>query len=182
MAPNDSPRKQDPRAKERMKRIAKRVLLITALIAVIFAIWGISSRIMARSQLKKRTASDAVPSVVTVKPTLNGTDDELVLPGNALAFIEAPIYARTSGYLKNWYTDIGTHVHKGQLLAEIETPEVDRQLAQARADLETARANATLAKTTNDRWKGHAIRTWAHSSMPANQPMPSCFGWPISIS
>ena len=111
MAPNDSPHKQDPRAKEKMKKIAKWVLLIMVLLAVILAIWGISSRLIARSQLKKRTANDAELSVVTVKPTLSGSDDELVLPGNALAYIEAPIYARTSGYLKTWYTDIGTHVH-----------------------------------------------------------------------
>jgi RND family efflux transporter MFP subunit len=156
MAPNDSPQRQNPRAKEKMQRIAKLVLLMMVLVAVILAAWGISSRLIARAHLKKTTAYNAELSVVTVKPTLSGSDDELVLPGNALAYIEAPIYARTNGYLKTWYTDIGTHVHKGQLLAEIETPEVDRQLAQARADLETARANATLAKTTNERWQGLA--------------------------
>lgn len=156
--PNNAPQTQDPHAKERMKRTAKRVLLLITLIAVILAVWGISSRLSARAHLKKTTSQDAEVAVVTVKPTLSGAGDELVLPGNVLAFIEAPIYARTNGYLKTWYTDIGTRVHKGQLLAEIETPEVDRQLAQARADLETARANATLAKTTNVRWQALATK------------------------
>jgi RND family efflux transporter MFP subunit len=141
-----------------MKRTAKRVLLIVALIAVILAVWGVASRLSARAHLKKTSTQDAELAVVTVKPTLSAAGDELVLPGNVVAFIEAPIYARTSGYLKTWYTDIGARVHKGQLLAEIETPEVDRQLAQARADLETARANATLAKTTNVRWQNLATK------------------------
>jgi RND family efflux transporter MFP subunit len=78
----------------------------------------------------------------------------LVLPGTVQAYIEAPIYARTSGYLKDWLTDIGTDVVKGQLLGEIETPEVDKQLSQAQADLATARANEALANSTNERWKG----------------------------
>jgi RND family efflux transporter MFP subunit len=77
----------------------------------------------------------------------------LVLPGNVTAFFEAPIYARTSGYLKAWYTDIGTHVKKGQLLAEIETPEVDQQLRQSRSDLSTAEANARIAAETDTRWQ-----------------------------
>jgi RND family efflux transporter MFP subunit len=77
-----------------------------------------------------------------------------VLPGSVQAFIEAPIYARTNGYLKAWYTDIGSPVKKGQLLAEIDTPEVDQQLSQAQADLDTARANETLSRSTNKRWQG----------------------------
>jgi RND family efflux transporter MFP subunit len=77
-----------------------------------------------------------------------------VLPGNVQAFIEAPIYARTNGYLKNWSTDIGSRVTKGQLLGEIETPEVDQQYTQAQADLATARANEALSNSTNERWKG----------------------------
>jgi RND family efflux transporter MFP subunit len=91
--------------------------------------------------------------VETAKPQLSDAGDELVLPGIVQAFIEAAVYARTSGYLKSWYTDIGSHVKQGELLAEIETPEVDRQLSQARADLNTAQANLALSHTTNDRWK-----------------------------
>jgi RND family efflux transporter MFP subunit len=156
--PNDPPQKQDPKAKQKMKRTAKRVLLLIVLIALVLAIWGVASRLSARAHLRKTTSRDTEVTVVTVKPTLSNAGDELVLPGNVLAFVEAPIYARTSGYLKAWHTDIGTRVHKGELLAEIETPEVDRQLAQARADLETARANATLAKTTNVRWQNLASK------------------------
>jgi RND family efflux transporter MFP subunit len=144
--------------KDHLKKNAKRVVLTVIVIALLLAVWGITSRLVARSHLKKRTANDAEVTVATVKPDLSGADDELVLPGNVLAFMEAPIYARTNGYLKIWYTDIGARVRKGQLLAEIESPEVDRQLGQARADLETARANATLAQTTNVRWKGLVLR------------------------
>jgi RND family efflux transporter MFP subunit len=146
----------DARNKEKLRRIARRVLLLVIIAALILAIWGVASRLVARSHLRKRTANDAEPTVVTVKPSSSAADDELVLPGNVLAFMEAPIYARTNGYLKIWYRDIGARVHKGELLAEIETPEVDRELAQARADLDTARANSNLAQTTNERWKGLA--------------------------
>jgi RND family efflux transporter MFP subunit len=143
-----------PRNKGQLKKTAQRALVVIGVVAVILAGWGIASRLIARSHLRKRTANDAAVSVVTVKADLSGADDELVLPGNVQAFMEAPIYARTNGYLKIWYTDIGARVHKGQLLAEIEAPEVDRELGQARADLETTKANAALAKSTNDRWQG----------------------------
>jgi multidrug efflux pump subunit AcrA (membrane-fusion protein) len=74
------------------------------------------------------------------------------LPGNTQAFTSAPIYARTSGYLKRWYVDIGAHVEKGQLLAAIDAPEIDQELQQARADLKTAQAQLELAQITADRW------------------------------
>jgi RND family efflux transporter MFP subunit len=95
-----------------------------------------------------------MPTVATVTAERSTLGEDLVLPGAVQAYIEAPIYARTSGYLKAWQTDIGTPVTKGQLLAEIETPEVDQQLSQARADLATARANETLSNSTNLRWQG----------------------------
>jgi RND family efflux transporter MFP subunit len=92
---------------------------------------------------------------------LNGKSEELVLPANIQAFVEAPIYARTHGYLKRWYFDIGAHVPQGQLMAEIDTPEVDQQLAQARADLKNVQANLELSRTTADRWQSllakHAV-------------------------
>jgi len=110
--------------------------------------------VRARSSLGKETAEVAIPMVVTVTPNRTSLGEELVLPGTVQAYIEAPIYARTSGYLKGWRTDIGTQVTKGQLLGEIETPEVDRQLSQAEADLATARANEALSTTTNVRWQG----------------------------
>jgi RND family efflux transporter MFP subunit len=141
-----------PEDKEKLRKSAQKVLIIVFVIALLLGVWGVASRLTARSHLETRTANDAQLTVVTVKATWSGAGDELVLPGSVLPFIEAPIYARTNGYLKIWHTDIGAHVKKGQLLAEIETPEVDRQLGQAYADLATARANAALAKTTNERW------------------------------
>src|SRR5258708_5404473 len=114
---------------------------------------GIHSRAAAESRLKQRTEEAAIPSVTVVFPREGAPTQEIVLPGNTQAFSDAPIYARTSGYLKRWYFDIGAHVQKGQLLAEIETPEVDQQLQQARADLDTAQANLNIAKITAARWQ-----------------------------
>ena len=122
--------------------------------ALILAVWGVASRVYSRSQLGKETAEEAIPVVIVQKPSLSPPSEELVLPGSVQAFVEAPIFARTSGYLRNWYTDIGDTVKKGQLMAEIETPEVDQQLRQSQADLATAQANADLARTTDVRWKG----------------------------
>ncbi len=150
--------RDDPRQKERLRKNARTVLLILVIVAVVAAIIGITVRLVSRSHLKHRTAADAEVTVTTVRPTRSEADSELVLPGNVVAYMEAPIYARTSGYLKAWYTDIGARVHKGDLLAEIDTPEVDRQLDQAQADLDTASANAHLAQTTNARWQGLAAK------------------------
>jgi multidrug efflux system membrane fusion protein len=121
--------------------------------ALLLAAWGEIDRVVARSSLAKQSAIDALPTVVTVKPNRTDLGEELILPGTVQAFIESPIYARTNGYLKAWYTDIGSAVKKGELLAEIETPEVDQQFAQAVADLATAHANEALSQTTNARWK-----------------------------
>jgi RND family efflux transporter MFP subunit len=128
-------------------------LWILLVLALILAVWGVTSRLMARSELGKRSVQEARLAVVTTKPVLSGAGDELVLPGIVQGYIEAPIYARTNGYLRQWYTDIGARVKKGQRMADIETPEVDRQLNQARADLNTAQANLTLSRITNERWK-----------------------------
>src|SRR5208282_3973527 len=87
-------------------------------------------------------------------PTAQSGDENLVLPGTLMAYIESPIYARTNGYLKKWYHDIGSRVAKGELLAEIDTPEVDQQLSQAKADLNTSQANTSLAQTTATRYDG----------------------------
>jgi RND family efflux transporter MFP subunit len=132
----------------------RRYALLALVIAILLGIWGEVSRVLARSALGKETAESAIPTVVTVTAKSSTLGEDLVLPGAVQAFIEAPIYARTSGYLKSWNTDIGTPVAKGQLLAEIETPEVDQQLSQAQADLATARANEALSNTTNVRWQG----------------------------
>jgi RND family efflux transporter MFP subunit len=120
--------------------------------AVIYS--GIHSRAAAESRLKQQTEEGAIPTVRVIFPSQGAPTNEIVLPGVTQAFTDAPIYARTNGYLKHWYFDIGARVKKDQLLAEIDTPEVDQQLQQARADLETAQANLAIAKITADRWQG----------------------------
>ena len=140
----------DPTLSRRIRRYA----LLLLLVALVLGAWGEISRVMARTALGKETVLDAQPSVVTVTPSRTASGEDLVLPGSVSALIEAPIYARTSGYLKTWYTDIGSQVKKGQPLADVESPEVDQQLAQAQADLETAKANAALSVSTNKRWQG----------------------------
>jgi RND family efflux transporter MFP subunit len=132
----------------------RRYALIAVLIALGLAVWGEVSRVLARSALRRETAETAILTVATVAARPSTAAEDLVLPGAVQAFVEAPIYARTSGYLKSWRTDIGTPVVKGQLLGEIDTPEVDQQLSQAQADLATARANEALSKSTNARWQG----------------------------
>lgn len=132
----------------------RRYAWIALVVAIALGIWGEVSRVIARTSLGKDTAESAIPTVVTVKAERSTLGEALVLPGAVQAFIEAPIYARTNGYLKVWNTDIGTQVIKGQVLAEIETPEIDQQLTQALADLATARANEALSNSTNARWQG----------------------------
>jgi len=115
--------------------------------------FGIRSRVNAEARVTQATHEAAIPVVTVTHPAADAPLQEIALPGNTAAYIDAPIYARTNGYLKRWYFDIGTPVKKGQLLAEIETPEVDQQLQQARADLETAQANYNIAKITASRWE-----------------------------
>jgi RND family efflux transporter MFP subunit len=115
--------------------------------------FGIQPRVKARTTLQRETAQMALPTVAVIHPERGAQAEEIVLPANVQAFISAPIYARTNGYLKNWYVDIGAHVKQGQLLAEIETPEVDQQLQQARADLATAQANLHLSEITSNRYQ-----------------------------
>src|SRR5262249_50105750 len=114
---------------------------------------GIAARVAAHANLVRATEESAVPFVTIVHPQTGAPLQELVLPGTTQAFSDTPIYARTSGYLKRWYFDIGAHVERGDLLAEIDAPEIDKQLQQARAELETAEANYHLAETTAARWQ-----------------------------
>src|SRR6202050_218356 len=147
---SDQPPSTDPAAHPH----SRRYILIVVSVAVVLAVWGIVSRLVARNALEHEATNAAIPTATTTKAHVGPASSKLVLPGSVQAFYEAPIYARTNGYLKVWYTDIGTNVKKGQVLAEIETPEVDQQLRQAQADLGTAQANYELARTTNERWKG----------------------------
>jgi RND family efflux transporter MFP subunit len=115
---------------------------------------GIWSRVRTRTTLGAETAQLAITSVSVVSPQRSAPAQEIILPGNVQPFITSPIYSRTNGYLRRWYFDIGAHVKKGQLLAEIETPEVDQQLEQARSNLLTAQANLNLAAITKTRYEG----------------------------
>jgi RND family efflux transporter MFP subunit len=137
-----------------IRRGSSILISAAALAAIALLIYsGIHSRVAAESRLKQRTEEAAIPTVAVVSPQEGAPTQEIILPGNTQAFSDAPIYARTSGYLKRWYFDIGAHVQKGQLLTEIETPEVDQQLQQAQADLDSAQANLNIAKITASRWQ-----------------------------
>lgn len=130
------------------------VLLVLALVLGYAIVTGLHSRVQAESALTRETQAASVPTVAVVLPKTIGGGEEVVLPGNVQAFIDTPLWARASGYLKAWYTDIGAHVKQGQLLAIIEAPEVDQQLQQAREQLNTDQANLKLAQLTADRYKG----------------------------
>jgi RND family efflux transporter MFP subunit len=148
------PEPTDPGERQRSPRPA--LLLGLALVTGILGLGiysGVRTRSAADATLKRTTADAAVPVVSVISPTASAPTREILLPGTTQAFTDAPIFARTNGYVKRWYFDIGAHVKAGQLLAEIETPEVDQQLQQARADLETARANLRQAQITADRWR-----------------------------
>ena len=131
----------------------RRVGVVLGLAAVVILVWAGLSAHHASAKLKEATEEQAVLTVATTRPATQSGLAELVLPGNIQANYEAPIYARTSGYLKRWLVDIGTPVKAGQLLAEIESPEVDSQLRQAEADLATAEANQKIADLTAERWR-----------------------------
>lgn len=131
----------------------KRLGIVMALIAIGVGVAGISIRFYSTSNVRQWTDEQAVPVVKLIQPGRDTALRGLTLPGNLQAYYEAPIFARVSGYLKRWDVDIGAHVKAGQLLAEIDTPELDEQLAQAQADLASARSNAQLAEITAKRWK-----------------------------
>jgi RND family efflux transporter MFP subunit len=126
------------------------LLIVAIIVVIVVVIAGVVPRMRAKAALKTETDKSAVPTVDVIQPKQGAPHQEIVLPGNIQAFTDAPIYARTNGYLKKWYVDIGARVKAGQLLAVIDTPEVDQQLLQARADLNTAEANSNLSQIT---WK-----------------------------
>ena len=143
-----------PAAPEVSRGSVLTLAVVLLVLAVVVAVFGIVSRQHARAELIHYTDAMAAPPVSLAEPVFEKSATEIVLPGNMQAFTMAPIYARTTGYVKAWYRDIGAHVHKGELLATIETPELDQQLAQAKADLATAQSNQSLAKVTADRYQG----------------------------
>lgn len=132
-------------------RIRILILIIVCLVLGCVIAGGIWQRTRAAAALGRATEEAAIAAVDVIHPRYDGSGGELVLPGTAQAFSDTPVYARTSGYLKSWHFDIGAHVRKGQLLAEIDAPEVDKQLMQARANLVTAQANLNLATITANR-------------------------------
>ncbi len=140
------------------QRRAKGTGLFKFLIAgvIVLVILGAFTLLQRRAQyhaLAEETETLAIPTVAVTHPTAEVAQEDLVLPGTLQAYVESPIYARTNGYLQKWYHDIGTRVPKGELLADIDTPEVDQQLSQARADLNTSQANANLSRITAARYQ-----------------------------
>ena len=127
--------------------------VFAALLLGFFIVLGIHGRVHAEASLTSTTQQDSVMAVAVTTPKHGSDALEITLPANTQAFIDTPIYARTNGYLRHWYADIGAHVHAGQVLAEIETPELDQQVQQAQSDLATAQANEQLAQITAERWK-----------------------------
>jgi RND family efflux transporter MFP subunit len=130
-----------------------RWFLILFFIFLVLGIYAVTQRMTEHKALAQQTEQMAVPYVSVIRATPVDADSEMVLPGSLKPYVESPLYARTNGYLKKWYKDIGSHVEKGEILAEIDTPEIDQQLAQARADLVTAQANLSLSTLTAARYQ-----------------------------
>jgi RND family efflux transporter MFP subunit len=146
------PTSRDTLAKRRLSRAG----IFGGALAIVIVAAGITHRMKSEHQLKDWTEAQAVPDVSVVVPIKEGAGGSLDLPGRLEAFTNAPIYARVNGYLKSWRVDIGSRVKAGDELAEIDTPELDQQLNQAKADLASAKADASLAKTTAERWQALA--------------------------
>jgi multidrug efflux pump subunit AcrA (membrane-fusion protein) len=153
-APSGAPQKHSLEPTLQATRRTVTILVVLFIVAVVVAITGIIPRMHARATLRQQTDSMAVPEVALVTPQMGQPMQEVLLPGTIQAYSDAPIYARTNGYVKAWYHDIGTHVRQGELLAIIETPELDRQVDEARASLNTAKANLGLAHVTAQRYQG----------------------------
>jgi RND family efflux transporter MFP subunit len=161
-----------PPGEVRGRRRTMRLLAVTGvtmfILLVIVILFGIHARERAESKLRQNTNEAAVQEVMIIHPKQNSPIDEVVLPGATQPYINSPVYARASGYLVKWYHDIGSRVKKGDLLAVVDAPELDKQLAQAQADLETSKANSNLAKITADRWQG-LIKTRSVSKQSTDQ-------------
>src|SRR5712692_9335305 len=146
----------DPVDLEQPRGKGSRFFTILFLVVIVLVVLGAVTLFQRRGQyqaLAKETETLAIPTVAVIHASVESAEEDLVLPGAMQAYVESPIYARTSGYLKKWYHDIGSRVRQGELLADIDTPEVDQQLSQARAELNTAQANANLSKITATRFQ-----------------------------
>jgi len=172
MTPNDSNQVQEATAAPAPTRDSRwRPIVVGTILAlcVAYAVFeGIESRVEAKTELRKVAINSAVPSVNVVLPKGATEAEEIELPGNTEAFTDTPIYARTSGYIKHWYVDIGARVKQGQLLAVVETPELDQQLQQAEAQLKNAEANQQIADITAARWQ-NLLKTDSVSHQEADQ-------------
>ncbi|HEY2352592.1 MAG TPA: efflux RND transporter periplasmic adaptor subunit [Candidatus Acidoferrum sp.] len=150
---HEQPRAQQAPKKEERSRL---FTVLIVLVVLLLAAGGVTllARRSEYQALAKETEARAVPIVSVIHPIAEADSEDLILPSTLQAYVESPIYARTSGYLRKWYHDIGSRVRKGELLADIDTPEVDQQLAQSRADLGTAKANQNLSQITATRYEG----------------------------
>jgi RND family efflux transporter MFP subunit len=161
-----------PPGEVRGRRRTMRLLALTGvtmfILLVIVILLGIRARERAESKLWQNTDEAAVEEVVIIHPKDNSPIDDVVLPGETQPYINSPVYARASGYLVKWYHDIGSRVKKGELLAVLDAPELDKQLAQAQADLDTSKANSNLAKITAERWQG-LVKTRSVSKQSTDQ-------------
>src|SRR6267378_4403502 len=145
----------EPEDQEHSHKKGSRLFIILFFAVIVLVAFGALTLFQRRAQyqaLAKETEVLAIPTVAVMHPATESAEEDLVLPGTMQAHVESPIYARTSGYLKKWYRDIGSRVRQGESLADIDTPEVDQQLMQARADLSTAKANARLSQITATRY------------------------------
>jgi multidrug efflux pump subunit AcrA (membrane-fusion protein) len=162
-------------------RLAFLLLGLAAAVALGLSIYsGIHSRVEANSNLQQATEQAAIEDVIVVYPKAAAPIEEVVLPGATQPYVDSPIYARTNGYLVKWFYDIGAKVKQGELLAIIDTPELDQQLAQARADLETAKANLALSKVTAERWKG-LVQTRSVSQQSTDQAVDNLSATQASV-
>jgi len=146
----------DPAEQEQARPKGSRVFKILFVVVLVLVLLGAVTLFERRAQyqaLAEETETLAIPTVAVMHAAVESSEEDLVLPGAMQAYVESPIYARTNGYLKKWYHDIGSRVQQGELLADIDTPEVDQQLSQARADLNTAQANGNLSKITAARYQ-----------------------------